>query len=91
MVKAISDSRISTGNCPFFCSIRALSRNTQLSLSLDSASITSASQCPLIRSCSFFVGMITNALPLKEALIYSIFRPCNALEALIYLGATAGF
>ncbi|KPW78749.1 hypothetical protein ALO81_03076, partial [Pseudomonas cannabina] len=26
-----------------------------------------------------------------EALIYSIFRPCNALEALIYLGATAGF
>ncbi|WP_055001313.1 hypothetical protein [Pseudomonas cannabina] len=27
----------------------------------------------------------------KEALIYSIFRPCNALEALIYLGATAGF
>ncbi|SDQ87458.1 hypothetical protein SAMN05216597_1512 [Pseudomonas cannabina] len=29
--------------------------------------------------------------PLREALIYSIFRPCNALEALIYLGATAGF
>ncbi|SDQ91216.1 hypothetical protein SAMN05216597_1621 [Pseudomonas cannabina] len=29
--------------------------------------------------------------PSKEALIYSIFRPCNALEALIYLGATAGF
>ncbi|WP_156357579.1 hypothetical protein [Pseudomonas cannabina] len=27
----------------------------------------------------------------REALIYSIFRPCNALEALIYLGATAGF
>uniref|UniRef100_UPI0001CC3F7C DUF6538 domain-containing protein n=1 Tax=Pseudomonas amygdali TaxID=47877 RepID=UPI0001CC3F7C len=27
----------------------------------------------------------------KEALIYSIFRPGNALEALIYLGATAGF
>ncbi|WP_415915389.1 hypothetical protein [Pseudomonas amygdali] len=27
----------------------------------------------------------------KEALIYSIFRPCNALEALIYQGATAGF
>ncbi|KPY75747.1 MULTISPECIES: CesT family type III secretion system chaperone [Pseudomonas syringae group] len=27
----------------------------------------------------------------QEALIYSIFRPCNALEALIYLGATAGF
>ncbi|WP_010208306.1 hypothetical protein [Pseudomonas amygdali] len=28
---------------------------------------------------------------IKEALIYSIFRPGNALEALIYLGATAGF
>ncbi|KWT09722.1 hypothetical protein AMC94_27755 [Pseudomonas amygdali pv. aesculi] len=28
---------------------------------------------------------------LKEALIYSIFRPCNALEALIYQGVTAGF
>ncbi|MCQ3013713.1 hypothetical protein NLO86_25935, partial [Pseudomonas savastanoi] len=28
---------------------------------------------------------------LKEPLIYSIFRPGNALEALIYLGATAGF
>ncbi|KWS12365.1 hypothetical protein AL065_04665 [Pseudomonas amygdali pv. ulmi] len=27
----------------------------------------------------------------KEPLIYSIFRPGNALEALIYLGATAGF
>ncbi|KWT10855.1 hypothetical protein AL047_00025 [Pseudomonas syringae pv. broussonetiae] len=27
----------------------------------------------------------------KEALIYSIFRPFNALEALIYQGATAGF
>ncbi|RML15190.1 hypothetical protein [Pseudomonas savastanoi] len=27
----------------------------------------------------------------KETLIYSIFRPCNALEALIYQGATAGF
>ncbi|KWT14236.1 hypothetical protein AMC94_14935 [Pseudomonas amygdali pv. aesculi] len=27
----------------------------------------------------------------KEALIYSIFRPCNALEALIYQGVTAGF
>ncbi|WP_415915445.1 deaminase [Pseudomonas amygdali] len=27
----------------------------------------------------------------KEALIYSIFRPCNAPEALIYQGATAGF
>ncbi|SDR23234.1 hypothetical protein SAMN05216597_2947 [Pseudomonas cannabina] len=25
----------------------------------------------------------------KEPLIYSIFRPCNALEALIYQGATA--
>ncbi|WP_369523831.1 hypothetical protein [Pseudomonas savastanoi] len=28
---------------------------------------------------------------IKEALIYSIFRPCNALEALIYQGVTAGF
>ncbi|KWT14908.1 hypothetical protein AL047_08875 [Pseudomonas syringae pv. broussonetiae] len=27
----------------------------------------------------------------REALIYSIFRPFNALEALIYQGATAGF
>ncbi|UNO25674.1 hypothetical protein [Pseudomonas amygdali] len=27
----------------------------------------------------------------REALIYSIFRPCNALEALIYQGVTAGF
>ncbi len=27
----------------------------------------------------------------REPLIYSIFRPGNALEALIYLGATAGF
>ncbi|SDR54032.1 hypothetical protein SAMN05216597_5618 [Pseudomonas cannabina] len=27
----------------------------------------------------------------KEALIYSIFRPCNALEALIYLGQQLGF
>ncbi|WP_157887977.1 hypothetical protein [Pseudomonas amygdali] len=31
-----------------------------------------------------------NTLP-REPLIYSIFRPGNALEALIYLGATAGF
>ncbi|UNO24014.1 hypothetical protein [Pseudomonas amygdali] len=30
-------------------------------------------------------------LALREPLIYSIFRPGNALEALIYLGATAGF
>ncbi|KPZ10532.1 Unknown protein sequence [Pseudomonas amygdali pv. ulmi] len=28
---------------------------------------------------------------IREPLIYSIFRPGNALEALIYLGATAGF
>ncbi len=27
----------------------------------------------------------------REPLIYSIFRPGNALEAVIYLGATAGF
>ncbi|RMO83814.1 hypothetical protein ALQ33_101622 [Pseudomonas syringae pv. philadelphi] len=27
----------------------------------------------------------------REPLIYSIFRPSNALEALIYQGATAGF
>ncbi|MFO3663577.1 LysR family transcriptional regulator [Pseudomonas amygdali] len=33
----------------------------------------------------------TGEVLLKEALIYSIFRPCNALEALIYQGATAGF
>ncbi|SDR33431.1 hypothetical protein SAMN05216597_3710 [Pseudomonas cannabina] len=33
----------------------------------------------------------TAILATREALIYSIFRPCNALEALIYLGATAGF
>ncbi|KAA8698847.1 helix-turn-helix transcriptional regulator [Pseudomonas cannabina] len=26
---------------------------------------------------------------LREALIYSIFRPCNALEALIYLGGNS--
>ncbi|KPW66110.1 Uncharacterized protein ALO81_03611, partial [Pseudomonas cannabina] len=34
---------------------------------------------------------IDTADKIREALIYSIFRPCNALEALIYLGATAGF
>ncbi len=33
----------------------------------------------------------SNVEALREALIYSIFRPCNALEALIYQGVTAGF
>ncbi|SDQ45835.1 hypothetical protein SAMN05216597_0217 [Pseudomonas cannabina] len=40
---------------------------------------------------SLFTALCKSDSTSKEALIYSIFRPCNALEALIYLGATAGF
>ncbi len=35
--------------------------------------------------------LLSKTKTLREALIYSIFRPCNALEALIYQGVTAGF
>ncbi|KWT08199.1 hypothetical protein [Pseudomonas amygdali] len=44
-----------------------------------------------IAKSGFIVGTVIGEGIPKEALIYSIFRPCNALEALIYQGVTAGF